>query len=323
MISGFQLFGTGSMLVPARASAHEPSLAQSRSLLPLSLMLTLYFGAPPCLGVDRTGGIAGSAAGTSGVQSSATAGRVAMNRSPVESKHRTAHRADIRGLIRKTARRHGVEPALVEAVVSAESAYDAGAVSHAGAIGLMQVMPATAADYGIMDSADLFDPFVNVDTGVRHLKRLLRKYGNDYGRVIMAYNAGEGAVDRTNSRVRYTETLDYVEAVVRRYRRLGGVKPTDDVLTRVSRLRGPGTRRSNAEKATGGKGHAMFLPSVSPRLQDAIPSSPLNVPAQSREASDGDHATRSTSGFVGEVRRTGVDPVIRHATRPAGGQGYR
>jgi len=140
-------------------------------------------------------------------------------------------------LIERTAKRQGVELALVKAVISAESAYNAHAVSSAGAIGLMQLMPATAADYGVVDAGRLFDPGVNVETGVRHLKRLLAKYKNDYGRVIMAYNAGEGVVDRTNSNVTYAETLSYTEAVIRSYRRNGGTRPTEDALAKVRQLR--------------------------------------------------------------------------------------
>jgi hypothetical protein len=130
-----------------------------------------------------------------------------------------------------------VEVALVHAVVAAESAYNPNALSHAGAVGLMQVMPATAADYGVVGAEALFDPSVNIKTGVRHLKRLLDKYGNDYGRAIMAYNAGEGVVDRTNSNVTYAETLDYTDAVIRHYRRNGGTQPTDEAVHKVATLR--------------------------------------------------------------------------------------
>ncbi|MFD2113144.1 lytic transglycosylase domain-containing protein [Thiorhodococcus fuscus] len=147
-------------------------------------------------------------------------------------------RAQVDGLIPKVASRYKVETALVRAVVAAESNYNAHAVSPAGAIGLMQLMPATAADYGVTSSDALFDPEVNLRTGTRHLKRLLNKYKNDYGRVIMAYNAGEGVVDRTNSRVTYLETLNYTEAVILNYRRHGGTAPTRDALRQVQSLRG-------------------------------------------------------------------------------------
>lgn len=146
-------------------------------------------------------------------------------------------RGEFAPLIDRTADQLGVERALVHAVVAAESAYNPNAVSRAGAVGLMQVMPATAGDYGVGSSDALFDPKTNIRTGVRHLKRLLDKYGNDYGRAIMAYNAGEGVVDRTNSNVTYAETLDYTEAVIRHYRGNGGTQPTDEAVRKVGTLR--------------------------------------------------------------------------------------
>ncbi|QIK37055.1 lytic transglycosylase domain-containing protein [Caldichromatium japonicum] len=147
-------------------------------------------------------------------------------------------RSEIQAMITEIARRHGVEEALVRAVVAAESNYDPRAVSPAGAVGLMQVMPETAADYGVTSIRELFDPRTNLNTGVRHLKRLLHKYNDDYGRTIMAYNAGESVVDRTNSQVTYLETLNYTEAVIRYYRRYGGTAPTQAALDQVQALRG-------------------------------------------------------------------------------------
>ena len=146
-------------------------------------------------------------------------------------------RAQVQAMITEVAAQHGVERALVQAVVDAESNYNAHAVSRAGAVGLMQVMPATAGDYGVGSTQALFDPKTNLKTGTRHLKRLLKKYDNDYGRVIMAYNAGEGVVDRTNSNVTFRETLDYTEAVIYNYRRSGGSQPTQAALTKVRSLR--------------------------------------------------------------------------------------
>ena len=156
---------------------------------------------------------------------------------PEADKKPESDRASLDKMVASAAERHGVELALVKAVVAAESAYDPQAVSRAGARGLMQVMPATAADYGVADQERLFDPETNLDTGTRHLKRLLAKYKNDYGRAIMAYNAGEGVVDRTGSMVTYAETLSYTEAVIRHYRRQGGTKPTDEALAKVRQLR--------------------------------------------------------------------------------------
>ena len=147
-------------------------------------------------------------------------------------------RDQVHAMIDEVAKQYGVERQLVRAVVAAESNFNAHAVSRVGAVGLMQVMPATAGDYGVNSTAALFDPKTNLRTGTRHLKRLLDKYKGDYGRVIMAYNAGEGVVDRTNSQVTYQETLDYTEAVINNYRRNGGSAATQGALTKVHSLRG-------------------------------------------------------------------------------------
>jgi len=157
---------------------------------------------------------------------------------PAPPKRPPPSRTEVEGMIPPVASRYGVEEALVRAVVAAESNYNAHAVSHAGAIGLMQLMPPTAADYGVGSVDDLFDARTNLNAGTRHLKRLLRKYDNDYGRVIMAYNAGEGVVDRTDSQVTYLETLNYTEAVINHYRRNGGTQPTQAALSQVRALRG-------------------------------------------------------------------------------------
>ncbi|MBK1693993.1 lytic transglycosylase [Chromatium weissei] len=146
-------------------------------------------------------------------------------------------RAQIMALIPAVANHYGVEEALIRAVITAESNFNAHAVSPAGAVGLMQLMPPTAGDYGVSSVEALFDPLINLRTGTRHLKRLLNKYKNDYGRAIMAYNAGEGVVDRTNSQVTYRETLNYTEAVISHYQRQGGSAPTQTALTQVQTLR--------------------------------------------------------------------------------------
>jgi hypothetical protein len=147
-------------------------------------------------------------------------------------------RDQVGAMIDAVADEFGVERQLVRAVVAAESNFNAHAVSPVGAVGLMQVMPATAGDYGVKSHEALFDPKTNLKTGTRHLKRLLKKYQGDYGRVIMAYNAGEGVVDRTNSNVTYQETLNYTEAVIKHYRRQGGSAPTQGALSKIHALRG-------------------------------------------------------------------------------------
>jgi len=218
----------------------------------------------------------------------------------------------IHALISRTARRQGVEPALVHAVVSAESAYNPKAVSRAGAIGLMQVMPATAVDYGVSNSSALFDPTVNVDTGVRHLKRLLRKYRNDYGRVIMAYNAGEGVVDRTDNNVTYPETLGYTESVIRRYRKLGGTQPTEAVLRKVAALRGKRGHTKQRKTRSSEAETGLLLPKVSPNLEVGNLVSSLAPPARVGSPADAAQPARgSDRSAIRSGLRTGIDPAVR------------
>ena len=123
--------------------------------------------------------------------------------------------SDLVSLVEQAARRHGLDPALVLAVVSVESAFRPAAVSPKGAQGLMQLMPRTAASLGVEDA---FDPEQNVDAGVRHLETLVRLYGGDLTRALAAYNAGEGAVARHGGVPPYRETRAYVRRVLERYR---------------------------------------------------------------------------------------------------------
>ncbi len=132
-------------------------------------------------------------------------------------------RAALKALVERTAKQYGVDVALVDAVVIAESGYDPNAVSRVGAVGLMQVMPETAADYGVYSIEALFDPETNVRTGVRHLKRLLGQFG--IGKAVMAYNAGEGVLSRHNGFVTYPETQRYTYRVLTTYLRGKGVAP--------------------------------------------------------------------------------------------------
>ena len=113
------------------------------------------------------------------------------------------------------ARAAGVDPALVHAIIAVESAYRPAAVSPKGAIGLMQLMPATAQRHGVADPARVAD---NLRAGTRHLRALLDRYGMRLDLVLAAYNAGEGAVQKHNNVIPpYPETRRYVPAVLRRY----------------------------------------------------------------------------------------------------------
>ena len=104
-----------------------------------------------------------------------------------------------------------VSPALVLAVIGIESAGQSDAVSHAGAVGLMQLIPATAERFGVSDSTD---PVQNIKGGVAYLDWLLKEFDNDPVMVLAAYNAGEGAVQKNGGVPPYAETRDYVPKVL-------------------------------------------------------------------------------------------------------------
>jgi len=121
---------------------------------------------------------------------------------------------EVRTLAAETARRHGLDPDLVLAVVAVESAFRPDAVSHKGAQGLMQLMPRTAVSLGVRDP---LDPRENLDGGVRHLGALLSQYGGDLRRTLAAYNAGAGTVARHRGPPPYRETRDYIRKVLEAY----------------------------------------------------------------------------------------------------------
>ena len=119
--------------------------------------------------------------------------------------------SQFRDLITNAAAKHGVDARVVSALIQVESAYRSRALSPKGAKGLMQVMPATGRQYGALD---LFDPKVNLDAGVQHLKKLLARYV-DLPLALAAYNAGEAAVDRFGGVPPFRETQNYVSRILR------------------------------------------------------------------------------------------------------------
>lgn len=121
-------------------------------------------------------------------------------------------------MIREAASSADVDPELLRAVIVVESGFDVDAVSRAGAQGLMQLMPATAKAYGVLDA---FDPQQNLRGGARYLRDLLDRYDEDYELVLAAYNAGEQAVAKYGRRIPpFAETMDYVPKVLGLYNRL-------------------------------------------------------------------------------------------------------
>ena len=124
-----------------------------------------------------------------------------------------------RGEVQAAAQRHGVDEAIVRAIIHAESAFRPHVVSPKNAQGLMQLIPATARRFGVRDA---FDPAQNIEGGVKYLAWLLKRYNGDLTMAAAGYNAGEGAVDRYKGVPPYRETRQYVARVgqlAERYRK--------------------------------------------------------------------------------------------------------
>lgn len=121
-------------------------------------------------------------------------------------------------IVQRSAEKNDVDPALVRAVISAESDWDVSAVSSKGALGLMQLVPGTAKLLGV---GNAFDPVQNVDAGTRYLHMLLERYNGNLMKALAAYNAGPGVVDRLGRVPNYPETRNYVRKVISTYFRPG------------------------------------------------------------------------------------------------------
>jgi soluble lytic murein transglycosylase-like protein len=137
--------------------------------------------------------------------------------------------------LREAAREQGVDFELLQALIATESGFDPRAVSPKGAVGLMQIMPATAVRYGVVGdhpeavAKKLTDPRTNVRTGARYLRDLIRMFPGQIELALAAYNAGEGAVQRAGNRIpNYRETQNYVKTVMQLY---GMLKPPATVAS--------------------------------------------------------------------------------------------
>ena len=123
---------------------------------------------------------------------------------------------EIQTMAREYANANRVPAGLVNAIIETESSYNPSAVSPRGAMGLMQLMPATARQLGVENP---FIPEENVRGGVQLMRQLLDRYNGDFRKALAAYNAGEGAVDRHNGVPPYAETQNYVNRVIDSYQR--------------------------------------------------------------------------------------------------------
>lgn len=142
----------------------------------------------------------------------------------------TAMRAQFAPLIAQVAMEYGLDVSLLHAIITVESGYNPQAKSHAGASGLMQLMPGTAAKYGVRN---IWDPLENLQGGARYLRFLQAMFPNSLDLVLAAYNAGEGAVQQAGNRIPpYAETKAYVPAVISHYERYrAAVQPAGTVPT--------------------------------------------------------------------------------------------
>ncbi len=180
--------------------------------------LILAGGRPPHVVHAATAATAG--AWTPPGPMAATAGAVSPGATPVDAgwvDRLPAAGRPLAGAVTEAADRHGLDPRLLAALVWSESGFRADAVSHAGAIGLAQLMPGTAAGLGV----DPHDPAQNLDGGARYLRQMLDRFG-DTSLALAAYNAGPGRVASAGGIPAIAETRAYVAVVEDRFRSLGG-----------------------------------------------------------------------------------------------------
>lgn len=123
-------------------------------------------------------------------------------------------KAQLLSMISKISQKHGVDEKLVKALIKQESGFNVKATSKVGAMGLMQLMPATAKSLGVQDA---YNPVQNVEGGVKYLKSMLNKYNGNIILALAAYNAGPGAVDKYSGVPPYPETQNYVKNILANY----------------------------------------------------------------------------------------------------------
>lgn len=185
----------------------------------------LFFRAPPEMPVSPASAVGGEPLRAVTVPTQASRLLAFFEVSP--------HYKSVQHVLRETAGQHNIDQELLKALIATESGFDPQAVSPRGAVGLMQVMPATAGRWGVRDEArspvaqQLTDPALNIRVGTRYLAHLLQLFAGRLDLALAAYNAGEGAVQRAGNQIPgYPETQKYVRTVLQLYQML---KPPDTV----------------------------------------------------------------------------------------------
>jgi soluble lytic murein transglycosylase-like protein len=185
----------------------------------------------------------------------------------------------VQHLLNEAAQTHRLEPELLQALIAAESGFDAQAVSPKGAVGLMQLMAPTAARYGVKSdrrssiAQKLTDPAINLRAGTRYLRDLMAMFPGRLDLALAAYNAGEGAVQRAGNKIpNYPETQNYVKTVLQLYAFL---KPQVLSQADVPPVVGPAVvpGRVRMEMVGGASGRGNMLPDAGP--QPLLRSAPV------------------------------------------------
>lgn len=214
---------------------------------------------------------------------------------------------EIRQALERAAQRHRLDYGLLHAVAEAESGFDTQAVSPKGAVGLMQLMPATASQYGVPGTDDTLQANLrrldlNVDAGSRYLRTLLDRYDGNLELTLAAYNAGEGAVQRAGNRVPdYAETRNYVSRIMAAYQPAGSgggatAAPGSQAGTPAATARD--VAAMPAMLATSAPPPASALPATSPPASAAMLASQAGTP-QMWTAQHGTQAIRQfEQGFM-------------------------
>lgn len=214
---------------------------------------------------------------------------------------------DYRPLARETALRRGIDPYIFEAQINQESEFKEDAVSSAGAQGLGQLMPGTAAELGVKNP---FDPVQNLDGAARYLKQMLNQFG-DYRKALAAYNAGPGTVARAGGVPNIPETINYVDIITKGAARLrargGGQSQPPAALT--AQPPGPRTDGNPGETGSGMGFRKAADPLVATALAGLLPQADANPLATLQTAFQRLAGAAGTSGF---------GAALRHAMAPLG-----